>query len=35
MEYEMEITSNTVNTIIRNIQQTDKQSEWCNAKNCV
>jgi len=35
MEHEKEITSITVDTIIRNIQETDKHSEWHNAKNCI
>jgi len=35
MQHEKEITSITVNTIVRNIQQTDKHSEWHNTKNCI
>jgi hypothetical protein len=35
MEHEMEITSITINTIIKNIQQTYKHSECCNAKKCI
>jgi hypothetical protein len=34
MEHEMEITSITVNMIIRNIQQTDKHTEYHNTQNC-
>jgi hypothetical protein len=31
--YEMELTTSTVNTIIKNIQQSYKHLEYCNAKH--